>query len=241
MPEPAISDLPAPERAALCLDFDGTLVPIAPRPDAIRLPDSVLPLLAQAFDRLSGRVAIISGRSLRDLEHYLPGFRGQLIGSHGAERRGRPAPDIDTEGLDRIRAAITHASARWPGSLIEDKPTGIVLHYRDCPDAADPMLAMIKALLSRENSFALQPAIMAWDIKMKGARKDYALQGLLEETVFQGALPVFAGDDENDETALACAQQLGGTAIKIGGADSVAQYRLPDPAALIRLLQRWLA
>ena len=86
-PAEAVGDfkLPDPDQSALYLDFDGTLVEIAERPDDIDVTATITGILDRAMERLDGRVALVSGRSIADLQKFLPDFKGALIGTHGAE------------------------------------------------------------------------------------------------------------------------------------------------------------
>src|ERR1043165_7803237 len=86
---PRMPDLPPPpplpDDAALFLDFDGTLVELAETPAAIRVPAALGPTLGRLRQRLGGRLAIVSGRSLADLERHLPAAGIAFAGSHGLE------------------------------------------------------------------------------------------------------------------------------------------------------------
>ncbi|MBD0275757.1 MAG: trehalose-phosphatase, partial [Acetobacteraceae bacterium] len=123
---------PIPD-AALFLDFDGTLVEIAPRPDAVRVQPGLPRLLQRLATGLNGALAIVSGRPLRDLDHFLP-VPIPKVGDHGATLRpvpGQPpeSPDLPhapAEWRDRAAALVE----RFPGTLIEDKEHGFVVHYR---------------------------------------------------------------------------------------------------------------
>lgn len=236
--------LPDPAGATLLLDFDGTLVDIADRPDGITIPTSVTDLLARAMDRLDGRVAIVSGRSIETLEKFLPDFKGTLIGTHGAERRfeGEYAQTVefDAQTVERlVRLAEDFASLR-PEFLVERKPSGVVLHYRQATEHGALAMRFMESLAMAADGFRLQPALMAYELKPEGVGKDVALADLLDRPGFKDTTPIFAGDDLTDEPALQLVNARGGTAIKIGQADTVAPARLPDPTSLIMLLGKWL-
>ncbi len=238
-------DFPDMARAALLLDFDGTLVEIADRPDGVVVPQAVRDLLARAMDRLDGRVAIVSGRPVADLERYLPDFEGSLIGTHGAEMRHGGAlsdlVEVDHATVARLIRIVDDFAALRPEFLVEHKPSGVVLHYRQAERQAALALRFMESLAMAADGFALQPALMAYELKSEATGKDRGMERLLEENLFRGSLPVFAGDDLTDEPALTFAASRGGLAIKIGHAETVAHHRLPDPAALRACLEAWLA
>ena len=231
-----------PEDAALFLDFDGCLVEIAPTPDSITIPDALPDLLAQLHRRLQGAVALISGRNVDDLRRYLPEFPGAIAGSHGAELAlpGQPIQPPAGEGTDipALHQQAQDIAAAHDGVLIEPKPHGVVLHYRARPDLAEWAQAAMDELAAGYPMLAIQPAKMAFELRPKDAGKDRALLRLLGSEPFLGRVPVYAGDDLTDEVAMAAAQSRGGFGIKIGDGDSVARYRLPDPAALAQWLAR---
>jgi trehalose 6-phosphate phosphatase len=238
-------DLPPPERASLLLDFDGTLVEIAERPDAVVVPERVPALLDLALRRLEGRVALISGRTIADLERFLPGFGGALVGAHGAEFRldgeRSQVGDIDLEIVKRLQRLVRDYGDLVPGFLVEDKPTGVVLHFRQAEEKSGLALRFMESVANAAEGFRLQPALMAFELKPCSVGKDVAMRRLLESPPFAGHLPVVAGDDLTDEPALALAQERDGVAVKIGQAETVARHRLAGPEALIDRLEEWLA
>ncbi|MCE5973213.1 trehalose-phosphatase [Sinirhodobacter sp. WL0062] len=221
-----------PARHALFLDFDGTLVEIAPRPDAIVVPPDLPATLSAISEACGGALAIVSGRSLPELAQFLAGFDGLLVGSHGAEARGMAPPlERAPEGLGRLQADLaSYAASR--GLLYEHKTHGAALHYRHAPEAAETVEAFARAVLETLPGFAMQPAKMAIELRPEGVSKDRALDSLWRLPQFAGRLPVYLGDDRTDEPALDWAARMGGFGIKVGEGDSVAHYRLPDPAGV---------
>ena len=238
-------DLPETERAALFLDFDGTLVDIAERPQDVSVDPRVPALLSRAMDRLDGRVGLVSGRSIETLEHFLPDFKGTMIGTHGAEMRvdmeWSQAARFDLDTVARLQRLVSDFGALRPEFLVEPKPSGVVLHYRQAEELGGVAHRFMDALACATDGFRLQPALMAYELKPDCVGKDVALRKVLGRSAMMDALPVYAGDDLTDEPALDLAQERGGVAIKVGEADTVARHRLPDPAALLDRLEDWLA
>lgn len=220
---------------AVFLDFDGTLVEIAPRPDAVVVPPDLPDLLHRLHDCASGAVAVVSGRSVTELEQFLHGFPGILVGSHGSERRGA-APLPPPEGLEVLHGEIEHLAA-IEGLLPELKPRGAALHFRENPARATAAQAVALALADAFPAFTVQPAKMAFELKPKDASKDRALAELMKEPPFAKRRPVYAGDDSTDESALRWVHDAGGLSVKVGEGESVARHRLESPADVLR----WLA
>ena len=224
-----------PRGAALFLDFDGTLVELADSPGAIRVSPGLTPMLERLRERLDGRLAIVSGRSLADLERHLPLHGVAFSGSHGLELRladGTRLPLSIPIGLDEVRARVEAFAAPIPGLIVEAKPAGIALHYRLAPDQAARADAFMAAL-ARQRGFSLQRGAMVIELRPDGADKGDALRAFMSEPEFIGARPLFVGDDLTDEHAFAAAAALGGAGILVGPARaSAARHRLVSVAAV---------
>jgi trehalose 6-phosphate phosphatase len=221
--------------AALFLDFDGTLVELAESPEAIRVPEALGPLLERLAARLAGRLAIISGRSLADLDRHLAAPQLAMSGSHGLELRfpggagvAAPVP----AGLAAARREIQRFAASDPGLLVEEKPASIALHYRQAPARAGGAATFLAALAAR-TGLEVQPGKMVLELRPRGADKGDALRRIMREPPFAGARPLFVGDDLTDEDAFAAAAELGGAGILVGRErPTAARWVLPDVAAV---------
>jgi len=229
-----MSALPPPppdslEGAALFLDFDGTLVELAETPDAIRVPPALGALLDRLRARLDGRLAIVSGRAIADLERHLPCPGVAVAGSHGLELRlanGIGLPLSVPAGLDDARAEIEHFATGREGLIVEAKPLGIALHFRLAPAREEEARAFM-AGVARRRGLALQEGAMVVELRPAGANKGDALKALMREPRFMGARPLFVGDDLTDEHAFAAAAELGGAGILVGPPrETAARYRL---------------
>lgn len=213
-------------RILLLFDYDGTLTPIAARPEDALLPE-------QARERLTALAAhrrciagIVSGRSLADLS-ALAGIPGLIhAGNHGMEIRGpgldftHPQAIAAREVLDQVHAALADALAHIPGVLVEHKGLTLSVHYRGAPEPlaggvssvvteiAEPYVASGQLRLTRGKMVAeVRPAI-PWD-------KGKAIEKIREG--FAGhPLPVYFGDDQTDEDGFRAAQGMGGLAVFVG-------------------------
>ncbi|MGR3436829.1 MAG: trehalose-phosphatase [Shimia sp.] len=243
-PPPTLaSQLPRPSETLLCLDFDGTLVDIAPTPDAIRIPAGLPALLRRLHDATGGAVALVSGRRLDDLDAFLPGFPGPIVAVHGAEWRWpggevQRHPLAGAQAVRRLNAAMHIWSDLHPGTRVEAKACGGVLHYREAPEHAEAALSAMRALADRADGLALHEAKMALEIGPADVSKGGGLARLM--SAHPGRRPLAIGDDRTDETMFRPALAAGGTAIKIGDGPSAAPHRLPDPAALRATLSEWV-
>ncbi len=245
----AIDDAPSPDeipdldpdRSALFLDFDGTLVDLAETPDGVTIPGDLTGLLTQLHSLLSGRVALVSGRPIKDLDTFLPGFPGPVAGGHGAEMRVNGTterhPFAGSDGFADLLSRTTEIAENNPGTLLEEKPTGVVLHYRRNPADKPALEDALHAILADHDILELHHAKMALEIKPASVGKGSATQTLLAE--FSAAHGVFIGDDATDEPGMETVQSNGGFGIKVGDGPTVARHRLPHPTATRALLQRW--
>lgn len=228
--------IPLPANAALLLDFDGTLVDIASSPDKVVPGAALTQRLHRLHRRLDGALALISGRHVSSLRHFLPDFPGVIAGSHGAELSLEDQSVETFHGLDLDAEALSREArdlvADYPAILIEDKPHGVAMHYRADPALRPVVEAAMTEMHARHAGMALQPAKMALELHPAGFSKDGAVARVMALPAFAGRVPVYAGDDLMDEPAMAEVQKRGGFGIKIGPGDSIARYRLDDPAAL---------
>jgi trehalose 6-phosphate phosphatase len=232
---PANTPLPALTRdCAVFLDVDGTLLDIAATPAAVEVPAGLPALLHALTTRQNGAFALISGRPVCDLDHFF-GTGLALAAEHGAVLRDAAGktlecvpPPAELEAIaDKLRAAIRGQ----PGVLLERKQFGIVLHWRNAPEAAARLRALAKALIVAQPSLQLQPAHEAIEIHTAGAGKGSALAQFMQQAPFAGRVPLFVGDDVTDEPAIAAARRLGGIGL----------HMAPDFGGSPARLRAWLA
>ena len=236
-------DAPPPLRlagTALFLDFDGTLVELAEAPDLIEIPDTLPALLARLAGRLEGRLAIVSGRAIADLERYLGDAALTVSGSHGLELRlpgGRSLGGSAPDAMDDVRRQVARFAAEMPGLLVEEKPASAAVHFRQAPDQEEKVGAFLAALAER-TGLVLQHGKMVIELRPRGADKGDALRRIMAEPVFAGARPLFVGDDLTDEDAFTAAAALGGAGVLVGAPrDTAARWRLPSVAAVAQWLE----
>ncbi len=228
------------DRVALFLDMDGVLAPLAPTPDAVKPVSRRTAVLRALERRLEGRVAIVSGRTIAEIDRIADNALASASGVHGLERRRRdgsvergPADAGVTRALDAFRR---FASTR-PGMIVEDKGVSAGLHYRQAPDQAGAAEALARSL-SEETGLKLQPGHMVLELKTPGASKGTALTAFMAEPPFQGATPVMLGDDLTDEDGFRAAEAAGGYGVLVGPErPTAARYRLDDVDAVLSWLE----
>jgi trehalose 6-phosphate phosphatase len=228
---------------ALFLDFDGTVVDIAPQPHAVEVPQPLIGLLKDLQDYLQGAVAIISGRPIEQIDAFLHPLQMAVAGVHGTERRGADGQVhlLNTHPLEPVAAAARALSARHPGVLVECKRGSIAVHFRMAPELEDECLRAMQEAVAQSPGITLLRGKMVVEAKPGGASKGRAIEDFLAEPPFAGRTPVFIGDDITDEVGFSTVQRLGGLGIKVGEGSTVAWRRLADPPALRREMEAALS
>ena len=200
---------------ALLLDFDGTLVDIAPAPDLVVVSDTLRESLLAVRARVGDALAVITGRPLHEIDHFLDGIPFAVAAEHGAVLRRRP--DAGTEQVDLPPIppdwweVAEEAARSHEGVLLERKKTGFVLHYRAAPEAGPEMRAVLDRVVAEDpERFHVLAAKMAWEIRAYGADKGSAVEALMASPPFEGRRPVFIGDDVTDQYAIDAARRMGG-------------------------------
>jgi trehalose 6-phosphate phosphatase len=225
---------------SLFLDFDGTLVDIAPRPDDVVVAQGLSKALTTLSDRLEGRLAVVSGRSLAVLDELLSGVPVAMAGSHGGEFR--PAGAIEAEALAAplprsVCEALATFAERNGGLVFEAKPFSAAVHYRDRPEVGETLLAFA-AELSAEHGILVKRGKMVVELTMPGSDKGNAVNRFMSMPPFAGSRPLFVGDDVTDEDAFAAVRRFDGGGILVGPMRAThALWRLDDVAAVHRWLE----
>lgn len=220
--------------AALFFDFDGTLADIAPRPDAVRVQPVVQRALEAMQHRLGGALAVLSGRPVAEIDRHLQPLQLPAAGQHGAERRDAQGVwhRVPPPALASVLPPLQALAQAHPALVLEVKTAALALHWRADPSLAAACRAAMQAAQAALPDMALMEGKMVLELKPAAADKGRALQAFMAEPPFAGRTPWFFGDDVTDEAGFEAVQALGGVAVKVGDGDTVAHWRLPDPAAV---------
>ena len=224
----------------LFLDVDGTLLELADSPGGVAVDPHLLPLLEQLRNVAGGALALVSGRTISNLDELLGSSRLPAAGLHGCERRDATgamhvAP-IAREQLADVRAGLQRLAARHSGLLLEDKGAGLALHFLKARELEHELRAEV-ALLAAPlvPKFALLDGHAVIEVKPAAHTKDSAVSAFMEEQPFRGRQPIFIGDDQTDYGGFAAVRRFGGMAIAVGPRVQ-SEWWLPGPAAV----RQWL-
>ena len=231
-----------PGEIALYLDVDGTLLHIAATPDAVAIERPTIELLLQAHAATGGALALITGRTIADVDRMFAPLALAVAGQHGFERRdaagGLHRHARHVPGLAEVRAELDAFAAAHPGVLIEDKGLTLALHYRLAPQAGPAAAALAARIAARSaDALAIQLGKMVVELRPAGRDKGTAIAEFMDEAPFRGRTPVFLGDDLTDEHGFAIVNGLGGLSVKVGDGPTAARTRL----AGVDEVRRWLA
>lgn len=216
---PITAGLPAPARDwALFLDLDGTLLDIAPTPDAVIVPPDLVTDLTSVSKALGGALAIVSGRGLDTIDSLLAPLRLPVGSEHGALVRlpNGAYDEVELKVPEDWKTALHDLVAACPGVLAEIKSHNIVAHYRNAPSHEEDVRRLINRLVACDpQNFALLEAKMAFEILPRQVTKGHVVDCLMNVEPFRGRIPVFIGDDITDEDGFAAAIKLGGIALHV--------------------------
>jgi trehalose 6-phosphate phosphatase len=222
-------------RHALFLDFDGTLVEIAERPDAVRLEPEARAALAFLAHEMAGAVAIVTGREIADIDYHLSPLSLPVAGVHGLTRRSFDGAVADvtlsSAFVPALEQALRPFVERNAGVLVERKRGAVALHYRLRPELEGQAIGEMVRASQGLSGITLMRGKMVIEAKSSATHKGHAIEAYLNEAPFKGRVPVVAGDDRTDEDAFITVNRLGGVSIKIGDDASAASLRVPNAAA----------
>lgn len=229
---------------ALFLDVDGTILCFADTPNGVAPSVRVSQILQKITECLEGAVALISGRTIDNLDHLFAAQKLPAAGLHGLERRdsgGHLHVLGEAETLEHLRPSLTNLADSNAGVILEDKGRALAIHYRRAQDAAEGIRQRVDDLVrSSAGDLMVIHGKMVSEIKPRHADKGSAIRAFMGEAPFAERVPVFIGDDVTDEDGFAAVNALKGYTIHVGDtATTVAHYRLSDVDEVVDWLETW--
>jgi trehalose 6-phosphate phosphatase len=213
--------LASPGDWALFLDIDGTLIGMAPTPDAVRVPRGLVKLLGRLVSGLGGAVAFLTGRRIADADRLFAPLKLVASGVHGTElraERNEPISVLAPPMPSSIVQAMNEISGLAEGILVEQKGPGVAVHYRNAPLARTALESEVAAIVAASSyELVLRQGRKVLEAVPYGYSKGTALSLLASRPPFKGRRPVMVGDDIGDESAFLAAERLGGLALRVEG------------------------
>ncbi|HJX18677.1 MAG TPA: trehalose-phosphatase [Acidiferrobacterales bacterium] len=235
-------------RAALLLDYDGTLAPFRVDPQDARPYAGVRAALDTLMAQQDTRVVLVSGRWTRDLLPLL-GLKQipEIWGSHGWERR---FPDGRTEMARPAEAALCALveADGWiekiqaHGGRCEFKPASLAIHWRGLDAASAANISNIVtenwALQARDSSLELHHFDGGIELRVPGRHKGDVVRTIRAE--MPDAQLAYLGDDITDEDAFRALTDTDlGVLVRAELRATGAGLWIAPPDELLDFLQRW--
>jgi trehalose 6-phosphate phosphatase len=224
------------ERWALFLDVDGTLLELAETPDSVYVPAHLKSLLTELSSRLDGALALVSGRTIANLDELFFPLRFCASGVHGAERREANGitmrAQLDTSKLIPVREELAVFVRSHEGLLLEDKSFALAVHCRLAPHLDEAVRDKVQSVVTRlGNDYMLQPGKRVYEVRPRAWSKGSSVDAFLTKPPFLDRTPVYVGDDLTDEDAFETVNRLGGISVRVGEMTNTrAAFRLPSVA-----------
>jgi len=225
----------------LFLDFDGTLVNIAPLPDLVRVKPSTRRILKRLARHRRLPLVVISGRRHRELVRHIK-LRGiRYYGLYGWERTGHsPLPRSVLQALDRARTKLTAHLRSLPGIWMEEKRFSLSVHLLGMPQAQQRKARRKLRSLLHPFQKSLHVIENLRDVEILPRcipGKGSAVKEFLVQTAPGRVLPIYFGDDLSDESAFQAVAR--GVSVRVGAPRPTwARYSLRDPAAVAKALAK---
>jgi trehalose 6-phosphate phosphatase len=226
---------------AMFIDIDGTLLEMAPRPDAVIVPTGLVSMLGMLAETFGGALALSTGRSVAEADRLLTPLKLVTSGVHGTEVRlsqdGAAAmlmPPVSAALLEEVMDVAQLSSE----IIVETKGAGVAVHYRQVPELRPTLEIELGKIADRRDTIVLRPGRRVLEIIPKGYTKGAGLAWLMRRPPFEGRRPIMIGDDYGDESALSMAQSLGGIGLRVAG-----EYFAPEVSDFtgVAATRAWLA
>ena len=234
---------PPPDNACLFLDVDGTLIDIAPTPDSVVVPAGLIDDLRRAEGTLRGALALVSGRTIAELDRLFAPLTLKASGVHGSEFRFGDDParlwvkaaPLPAEGWIALSAVL----ASFPRVFAENKLYSYAVHFRAAPELASRLRLALERFIAERPDLGLQNlhGHFVYDLKRPDIDKGAAIEHFMARPPFLGRRPVFIGDDVTDTPGFAAVRALGGQAYSVRDVLPDVTGTFADPAAV----RSWLA
>lgn len=213
--------IPPFDQCAFLLDIDGTLLDMAQRPREVIVPPGLKETLTTLLARTGGALAMVSGRSMEDID-FIFGPEFPAVGGHGAEMRISATGEAAVTRAPMMDIALKRRFAKLAdmsdGIVLEDKGYSLALHFRlapDCEEAIYDGVSAIRADLPNAPIDVL-PGKFVCEIKHSGFTKATGVTELMTHAPFKGRRPIFLGDDVTDESVFAIMPDMNGLSFSVG-------------------------
>jgi trehalose 6-phosphate phosphatase len=221
------------------------LIELAARPQDVMVDAELLELLRDLYRATGGALAMITGRTLADLDSLLDPLHLPAAGQHGIECRQADGHVFvvaaSAAARDSVRVEVAECVRQHVGLQLEDKGFAFAVHYRNAPLVpVEPLREQLAAIAAQTGGeYELLEGAKVIELKPVGSNKGLAIEYFLSLSPFCGRRPIFLGDDVTDLCALETVTRAGGVAVAAGPRVR-AEWQLPGPATVRAWLQSLL-
>ena len=239
-----LDDYQKSSRRLLLLDYDGTLVPFAGKPERAAPDQQLLEQLAKLANDPANQMVIVSGRDKATLDKWLGHLPVAMIAEHGVWLRNageewETLEPVDNDWKAEIRPILELYADRTPGSLLEEKEYSLVWHYR----RANPELSVVRVAELRDAilnitgnlNLGVLEGNKVLEVKNSGINKGRAALRWVLDGSWDFILAV--GDDWTDEDTFAAVPETA-YSIKVGVYPSRARFNVGSVEDIRNLLTR---
>jgi trehalose 6-phosphate synthase/phosphatase len=229
------------------LDYDGTLVPFAGRPEIALPGEEIMQLLDGLANDPKNEVVIISGRDRATLENWFGCRNVNLVAEHGAwireiEKDWHLTVTSPADWKQHLFPLLEMYADRLPGALIEEKDYSLAWHYR----IADPEQATAQAneLMDDLMQFTANINVQILqgnkviEIRNAGINKGVTVRYFL--TNYDADFIFAAGDDFTDEDMFNVLPATANT-VKVGLCRSFARYNVQNYIHVRELIKEMIS
>lgn len=210
-----------PTRWALLLDIDGTLIDIAPTPEEVVVPPTLVDTLAGISSGLAGRLALVTGRSIGAADRLLFPLKLPAAGIHGAELRraaNGPVECQEAQLPESLVASVERIARDAAGARVERKGVSLTIHFRNSTSDGSGLETRIREVVnSHSPSPRIQHGRKVLELLPAHVSKAKAMEAILQAPPFRGRRPITIGDDAADEPGFALARRFGGVGLRVAG------------------------
>lgn len=230
-------------KSVFLFDFDGTLVDLAPHPDKIHIPPDLVRNLKALATCAESLFAIVSGRTIAQIDRFLPNVKPTALGSHGAEYRLRNneisplAPQIPVALRNALRAVSDgHAC------FFEDKKYSVSIHLPSARAHDNLGAEIVAALGETARTCHVRKAGRTYEILQESVNKGSGILHLMRQDGFSDRVPVYIGDDTETDESLNVLSEIGGVLIPIRSSpwgsrsEDHSEWKTEDARSLVEAL-----
>lgn len=230
----------------ILLDYDGTIVPIAARPELARLSAPRRRLLAALAAAPGVTVAIVTGRSLADIRRFVRVPRAILSANHGFEvalgaKRFHPCGRRFRRPIAQLARELAKALGDLPGVLIEPKGFSVAVHFRLTPrrlwKEVERRVRRVSQPCRKKHHLRMTGGKCIWEIRPAGHWNKGDAARWIWRRFAPDAVPWYVGDDATDEDAFRALRGKGITVVVGRRPASRAEFSIRDIGGVWRLIR----